>query len=132
MFEKTFSEAVLHNIGSKVPSKCQVALYSSASASLLKTIVVQHTSYVPHRFLTEHVTTPCRTCCCWDAMPRPPPFTVLANAATSHDDVELLSIASSTVGWPWSSLRDEPLMDAANDLASDSWSSTGLNRSSKN
>jgi len=99
--------------------------------------------------------------CCWEVTPRPPPFTVLANIEMSNDDVSksascdglssdlharLVSIvrppppfmllAKSRESKDSQSstdlLFDEPLMDAAIDLASDNWSRTGLNRSSRN
>lgn len=92
--------------------------------------------------------------CCWEAIPRPPPFTDLANMAKSTSPT---SSSSSSSPYPSPSppppplmvltksresrdsqssrdllLDDEPLMDAASDLASDNWSKTGLNRSSRN
>lgn len=107
--------------------------------------------------------------CCWEATPRPPPFTVLANIATStagssspssittSQDRELSPEPQRTRGTQWPVLQpppfivransreskdsqsptdlpldEPPLMDAANDLASDNWSNTGLNRSSRN
>lgn len=99
--------------------------------------------------------------CCWDATPRPPPFMVLTNIDVSKDDFGTSSSSKcwlsslnfgrsmlifrppSFIDWAKSLgsndskssmdlLFDEPLMEAAKDLASDSWSSTGLNRSSRN
>lgn len=99
--------------------------------------------------------------CCCEATPRPPPLTVRANIEMSNDgskssscnglsldlNARLLSIdrsrpppfillAKSRESRDSQSstdlLFDEPLIDAASDLASDSWSRTGLNRSSRN
>lgn len=100
------------------------------------------------------------TCCC-DATPRPPPFTVRANIAKSSVPMSP-SAASRGDGLsrearlppppppPFIVLKksresndsqsstdlllteDDPLIEAANDLASDSWSRTGLKRSSRN
>jgi len=86
--------------------------------------------------------------CCWDATPRPPPFKVLANIVMSNSGSSMSDEPSSRgpplvvseKSWefkdPQSSTDflplDEPLMDAARDRASDSWSKTGLKRSSRN
>lgn len=55
-------------------------------------------------------------------LPLPPPLIVLKKSRESNDSQSSMDLL----------LMDEPLIEAANDLASDSWSRTGLNRSSRN